>query len=120
MNDQYSACFSGCAAKVAKNNNNGVQCLYGQCGGEGYTGPTECEPSTVCTPRDATWSECRPEGYQFPSADGGDDGVVDSSVDQCALVSKQCGGALWTGPTCCQGMAVCLPVRPATPTPAVA
>ncbi|KAI5924004.1 putative class III chitinase [Camillea tinctor] len=32
---------------------------WGQCGGEGYTGPTECQPPYTCVASGVWWSDCR-------------------------------------------------------------
>lgn len=46
--------------KPGENNNSPVQVvqLFGQCGGNGYTGPTTCSLGS-CVKKDESWSECR-------------------------------------------------------------
>jgi|GEM_PF-4451218 len=47
---------------------------YGQCGGIGYTGPTECVSGFTCTVANAYYSQCLPGG-----SDGGSSGSSDSA-----------------------------------------
>ncbi|KAF5310541.1 hypothetical protein D9619_007844 [Psilocybe cf. subviscida] len=37
--------------------------LWGQCGGQGYTGPTVCQPPGICTCENPYHSNCFPPEY---------------------------------------------------------
>jgi hypothetical protein len=56
--------------------------LYGQCGGIGYKGSTECITGAVCTYSNEYWSQCNP--------DPKDTGVA---------LYGQCGGIGYNGKT---------------------
>ncbi|MCJ1318318.1 hypothetical protein MMC15_003646 [Xylographa vitiligo] len=38
----------------------GSQSMYGQCGGQGYSGPTKCVASATCTTQNAYYAQCTP------------------------------------------------------------
>lgn len=97
---------------------------YGQCGGNGWTGPICCTPGYTCTEFSQWYSNCRPNNSTLPPSSGP---VTPTSVptfapsvvptlaptnaptnaptpaptQACAAQWTQCGGQGWTGPTCC-------------------
>ena len=38
----------------------GTQSMYGQCGGQGYAGPTKCVASATCKTQNAYYAQCTP------------------------------------------------------------
>jgi hypothetical protein len=66
-----------------------TQTLYGQCGGQDYTGRTKCEKPFVCKELNAYYSQC----LEDPSATKPDDAAQTHY--------GQCGGKDYKGPTKC-------------------
>ncbi|CAD6444962.1 4bffd209-3ffa-4398-819f-306869d0c093 [Sclerotinia trifoliorum] len=46
------------AASATSTSSSGTVAQWSQCGGEGYTGPTECDSGTKCVRTDDWWSAC--------------------------------------------------------------
>ncbi|KAJ3122873.1 hypothetical protein HK098_002412, partial [Nowakowskiella sp. JEL0407] len=72
---------------------------WGQCGGQGWNGPTCCVSGNTCTKSDNYYSQCKPG-----SSSGGNNGGNNGS---CAAKYAQCGGNGFSGPTCCQSGSSC-------------
>ena len=72
----------------------GVAKLYGQCGGNNWSGPTQCGTGKVCKRKNAYYSQC----------------VLDAKAKGVKL-HGQCGGRRWTGPTECVPGATCVEVN---------
>jgi hypothetical protein len=66
-----------------------TQTLYGQCGGQDYTGRTQCEKPFVCKEKNDYYSQC----LEDPSATKPDDATQTHY--------GQCGGQDYKGPTKC-------------------
>jgi hypothetical protein len=66
-----------------------TQTLYGQCGGESYTGRTKCAPPFVCVKTNDYYSQC----LEDPSA------TKPAGAKQTHY--GQCGGKGYEGPTEC-------------------
>jgi hypothetical protein len=66
-----------------------TQTLYGQCGGQDYTGRTKCEKPFVCKEKNDYYSQC----LEDPSATKPDDATQTHY--------GQCGGQDYEGPTKC-------------------
>ncbi|CAK4664912.1 hypothetical protein AeMF1_015132 [Aphanomyces euteiches] len=75
--------------------NGGTVPVYGQCGGQGYTGPTACAQGNVCKQYSPYYSQCIPQG----TARGGF-GVESVTVVKIAAWA-QCGGSNYYGSTQC-------------------
>jgi hypothetical protein len=74
----------------------GVQVVYGQCGGEGWTGTTNCEAGSTCTVQHQYYSQCLPNPSAAPVS-------VAPTVLASGLAAgwAQCGGIDYTGATAC-------------------
>jgi len=66
-----------------------TQSLYGQCGGQGYTGRTKCQEPWVCLKQNDYYSQC----LEDPTAT-----KPDGSIQ---TLYGQCGGKGYAGPTEC-------------------
>ncbi|KAK1749739.1 hypothetical protein QBC47DRAFT_365801 [Echria macrotheca] len=56
------------------------QAIYGQCGGQGWNGPTSCQAGTECKYQNDYYSQCLSENDHpdwLGEEDGGDDGSGD-------------------------------------------
>jgi hypothetical protein len=51
-----------CGALPRSQQRSAVSPWWGQCGGEGYTGPTQCAPGSSCVYGSHYWSMCTPNG----------------------------------------------------------
>lgn len=76
----------------------------GQCGGQGYTGPTCCKDGWSCIYINQWWSQCDDPAYFTPTPvptrmPTFPDGSVPAN---CKPKIGQCGGQGYTGPTCCK------------------
>mmetsp|Transcript_34833 Transcript_34833/g.87617 ORF Transcript_34833/g.87617 Transcript_34833/m.87617 type:complete len:1388 (+) Transcript_34833:692-4855(+) len=69
-------------------------CATGQCGGQGWLGPTTCCAGYTCKVENEYFSQC-----VFAS---------DCPAAECALLYGQCGGLGYTGPTTCPSASTCL------------
>jgi len=93
-NPWYSQCLQSAVpaatttttAATAGSSEETCSSLYGQCGGEGWSGSTCCSVGS-CIYFNQWFSQCLQT-----SGDESDD---------CAQKWGQCGGQTWTGPTCC-------------------
>ncbi|KAI8616510.1 hypothetical protein BC830DRAFT_1117660 [Chytriomyces sp. MP71] len=66
-------------------NASGCQALWGKCGGEGWTGPTDCDVGATCVYQSKWYSQCQPAQYH----------------GECGQAWAQCGGQGYAGSTCC-------------------
>jgi hypothetical protein len=82
--------------------NTGIQNAYGQCGGIGWTGPTQCESGFTCVKGNDYYFQCVP--VPTASVTSRPSPAANSGV-QCAF--GQCGGIGWTGPTKCESGWTC-------------
>lgn len=86
--------------------------LRGQCGGEGYDGPTCCEEGTTCTRQ----PNARLPSYQECSNDTQEHGDEEQDTGKCAKLGEPCGGEGFAGVRCCEKGLNCthkpLPNRP--------
>ncbi|EAU81722.1 acetyl xylan esterase [Coprinopsis cinerea okayama7 len=62
----FSPRLSAFVALVALTNAATAVPMYGQCGGSGYTGPTQCDPGLVCVKLNDWYSQCQSGGAQPP------------------------------------------------------
>ncbi|CAF3375257.1 unnamed protein product [Rotaria sp. Silwood1] len=73
--------------------------IYEQCGGEGYTGPTNCNWPLGCFRRSRWFSSCQTScpgtDWECSSMEGYSSGAG------FAKAWEQCGGEGWTGPQIC-------------------
>ena len=72
----------------------GSAALYGQCGGKNWMGPTSCPKGSICHVQNPYYSQCIPKSPSGPPPGPPPSGG-------CAQKYGQCGGKVWTGPTCC-------------------
>ncbi|CAF2445289.1 unnamed protein product [Rotaria sp. Silwood2] len=75
---------------------------FGQCGGEGYVGPTECDWPLQCFRRSVWFSSCQTScpGLDWECASSGS--YLGGSVDDAGAPNwEQCGGEGWNGATWC-------------------
>jgi hypothetical protein len=89
--------------------NSDVQCAYEQCGGIGWTGPTECVLGYTCVKGNDWYSQCVPAGTVSLAP------VVAPTQKPTPVANTgmqnsygQCGGIGWTGPTQCCGGYICV------------
>ena len=70
-----------------------IQALWGQCGGIGWSGPTNCGPYADCVFSGPYYSQCQPS----------------KTIDDTGLpLYSQCGGIGWVGSTVCIISAKCV------------
>lgn len=56
---------SATATPVGSSSESGTVAMYGQCGGQGYTGATECVSGTSCVEMNEWYSQCVPSSAKF-------------------------------------------------------
>jgi uncharacterized Fe-S cluster protein YjdI len=103
-NDYYSQCVPAPTVAVtqAPVANTGIQNAYGQCGGIGWTGPTQCVSGYNCVKGNDWYFQCVPVPTAATSARPSP--AADTGV-QCGY--EQCGGIGWNGPTKCEAGWTC-------------
>ncbi|TPX12483.1 uncharacterized protein E0L32_006895 [Thyridium curvatum] len=105
-------------ATTASNPSSSLVPQWGQCGGQGYTGPTQCQPPYVCVYGGQWWSSCQAGGAQQPpstlkttarpaTTSNPTTPTNNPSPGQVAEWG-QCGGIGYTGSTQCQSGLVCV------------
>lgn len=91
----------------------------GQCAGVDWKGALCCQAGLTCKPFDDRLSLCQKDGSGSEEGDdetkpkSGSTTAAAGSGDlaiTCRWELEQCGGALWTGVTCCRGGLVCTKV----------
>jgi len=111
QNDWYSQCLPTSSNPVPvpkprrpKQQCNGCSCFKEQCGGQGYQGPTCCEPGSTCTVQNRRVSKCVPDTCDGPQG------------KKCTCLHGKCGGKSsfdgWTygfrGVKCCETGSTCV------------
>ncbi|KAL2211427.1 hypothetical protein CC79DRAFT_1328792 [Sarocladium strictum] len=102
---------------ATSNPSGGTAKLWAKCGGQGWTGATQCEAGAQCHRQDAWYSQCIPGAQQqnskpttskaSPTTTKKTSTVqqpkpTSGNSGQLAPVWGQCGGKSWTGPKACQ------------------
>jgi hypothetical protein len=103
-NDYYSQCVPAPTTGVtnAPVANTGIQNAYGQCGGIGWTGPTQCGAGYNCVKGNDWYSQCVPVGtLSLAPVAASTQKPTPAATSAIQNAYGQCGGIGWTGPTQC-------------------
>uniref|UniRef100_A0A0G4GJU6 CBM1 domain-containing protein n=1 Tax=Chromera velia CCMP2878 TaxID=1169474 RepID=A0A0G4GJU6_9ALVE len=99
--------------------------LWGQCGGQGWTGPICCESGSECVVGNPWYSQCVPPTTPAPTTTTTTTSTITEAETTtaaptttttsapgypgtCSMMWEQCGGMGWDGPTCCEAGSECV------------